>query len=89
MARLLVCAFPLLVACGSPPTKMDKVDAKRKAGLLMELDGCRVYRFYDSGNYHYFARCSETVSASSTRREYCGKNCYRTEHEEIPTEAAK
>ena len=31
-----------------------KVDVKR----LLTFDGCKVYRFYDDGNYHYFSNCT-------------------------------
>jgi len=28
-----------------------------KLDLLFTHDGCRVYRFFDAGNYVYFAKC--------------------------------
>jgi hypothetical protein len=31
--------------------------------FLFEHDGCRVYRFYDRGNYVYFTNCNGDVSS--------------------------
>lgn len=34
-----------------------------KVDYLFEHDGCKVYRFYDKGNYVYFTNCNgETTS---------------------------
>ena len=30
---------------------------------LFEHDGCKVYRFYDKGNYVYFTNCNGNVTA--------------------------
>lgn len=30
---------------------------------LFELDGCKVYRFYDKGNYVYFTNCQGNVTS--------------------------
>ena len=30
---------------------------------LFEHDGCKVYRFYDQGNFVYFTNCEGTVSS--------------------------
>lgn len=37
------------------------------------VDGCTVYRFYDSGYKRYFTNCK----GSTEWRENCGKNCSR------------
>lgn len=39
--------------------------------LLLEHDGCKIYRFYDT-NFVYFTKCGETSNIVS-----CGKNCRR------------
>lgn len=45
---------------------------------LFEHDGCKVYRFYDKGNYIYFTNCGSDVTAISndsteTRVQTIGK----------------
>ncbi len=32
---------------------------------LFDYDGCKVYRFYDMGNYVYFTNCSGQVTSIS------------------------
>lgn len=34
-----------------------------KVHYLFEHDGCKVYRFYDRGNYVYFTNCTGDVTA--------------------------
>lgn len=34
--------------------------------LLFEFEGCKVYRFEDSGNPHYYTNCTETISEKCT-----------------------
>ena len=52
-----------------------------KVELLFEIDGCKVYRFYDGtggGVYalpKYFTKCAGSNSTSWI--EPCGKNCWR------------
>lgn len=42
-----------------------------KVELLLEHDGCKIYRFMDS-NWVYFTKCGETLNIVN-----CGKNCKR------------
>ncbi|GAB6123978.1 MAG: DUF4884 domain-containing protein [Dysgonomonas sp.] len=37
-----------------------------KVEYLFEHEGCKVYRFYDRGNYVYFTNCTGDVTAIST-----------------------
>lgn len=46
-------------------TKSDNND-KYKVNYLFEHDGCKVYRFYDLGNYVYFTNCNGNVTSIST-----------------------
>lgn len=63
----------LLITCFSSCYSGRPV-AKQKPGnnqtynvdYLFEHDGCKVYRFYDMGNYVYFTNCSGDVTAIST-----------------------
>lgn len=34
-----------------------------KVEYLFELDGCKVYKFYDSGHYVYFTNCRGDVTS--------------------------
>lgn len=36
-----------------------------KIDYLFEHDGCKVYRFYDRGNYVYFTNCNGEVTSIS------------------------
>lgn len=44
-----------------------------KVELLFEVDGCKVYRFYDGGAIRYFTKCENNSSVGWL--ESCGKNC--------------
>lgn len=37
-----------------------------QVAYLFEHDGCKVYRFYDRGNYVYFTNCTGNVTSIST-----------------------
>jgi len=37
-----------------------------EVSYLFEHDGCKVYRFYDMGNYVYFTNCRGNVTAIGT-----------------------
>jgi hypothetical protein len=37
-----------------------------EVSYLFEHDGCKVYRFYDMGNYVYFSNCKGNVTAISS-----------------------
>ena len=41
-------------------------NAEFKVGLLFEVDGCKVYRFYDGGRARYFTNCNGSVQWTST-----------------------
>lgn len=56
-----------------------------KTQIISEMDGCKVYRFYD-GNYHYVTRCGDKVTTQKNWSEYCGKACTRRKSEELVTE---
>ena len=56
-----------------------------KTQLISEIDGCKVYRFYD-GNYHYVTRCGDKVTTQRNWSESCGKACTKRRSEELVTE---
>jgi hypothetical protein len=41
--------------------------------LLFETDGCRIFRFEDSGHYRYFAHCGVGVSMENINQYHQGK----------------
>ena len=55
----------------TPQTAFDDFEVKQ----LFEIDGCKMYRFYD-GAYRYFTTCR---NASVQWNENCGKGCTRTQ----------
>ena len=60
-----------LQACPETPVKSDVVGNGVKLDILFEHDGCRVYRFYDYKDPHYFTDCRGSISD----RRSCGKGC--------------
>ena len=60
-----------LVSCSSEKplsTAPPENNITYKVDYLFEHDGCKVYRFYDRGNYVYFTNCKgeAIVKADST-----------------------
>lgn len=66
------------------PTKEQQAQM-HKTQLISEIDGCKVYRFYD-GNYHYVTRCGGNVTTQKNWSESCGKACTKRKTEELITE---
>jgi len=69
---------------GFGPSK-DERERSHAMQVIQEVDGCKVYRFYD-GDYHYMTRCGEKVTTQKNWDEYCGKACIRHRTEDITTE---
>ena len=77
----------LLLGCAEDPIETKKTNNPGiEVGLLFEHEGCRVYRFYDYLERHYFVRCKSGEQQVFDRRtENCGKNCQHDVIEEVPT----
>lgn len=62
MKKILILLFCLcLVACHEKAqTDVTSSNGDFKVELLFEVDGCKVYRFYDWG-YKYFSSCNGLV----------------------------
>lgn len=63
---LLIPMALLLGSCYSGvPIQADKPHNNQtyEVDYLFEHDGCKVYRFFDRGNYVYFTNCSGTVTS--------------------------
>jgi len=62
----LLISFLFLSFCyASVPIKAEKPENNKtyEVDYLFEHDGCKVYRFYDKGNYVYFTNCEGTVTS--------------------------
>ncbi len=67
------CLLLALVACSEEGVRDVPSDVGTgSVTLLREVDGVKVYRFYDGTNRVYFTTLGET-----SWRESCGKNCTR------------
>ena len=73
----------LLYMCFGP--SKDERERSHAMQVIQEVDGCKVYRFYD-GDYHYVTRCGEKVTTRKNWDEYCGKACTHHRTEDITTE---
>ena len=81
---LLVWFIIILLYMGFGPSQ-EQLAKDRSMQVIQEMDGCKVYRFYDS-NYHYVTRCGGKVTTQKNWSEYCGKACTRRRSEELVTE---
>ena len=55
----------LVIGCASDGVKTAKTDSPDvKVTLLFEHEGCRVYRFFDAGEYIYYANCGGSFSTA-------------------------
>ncbi|WP_165020278.1 DUF4884 domain-containing protein [Dysgonomonas sp. ZJ279] len=57
----------ILASCGGSALLVAPSDNNPTytVDYLFEHDGCKVYRFYDRGNYVYFTNCTGDVTAIS------------------------
>jgi hypothetical protein len=66
----------LFGACTNEP--MSKEQLGKNDGFeveyLFEKDGVKVYRFWDSGHYHYFTSKGETISTQTTGKTTYSEN---------------
>ena len=73
----------LLYMCFGP--SQEQLAKERSMQVIQEMDGCKVYRFYDS-TYHYITRCGADVTTRKNWNEDCGKACTRHRTEDITTD---
>lgn len=76
----------LLLGCENDPVSVNSTtNPDVPVALLFENEGCKVYRFNDSGRNHYYANCEYSSSVMETQTEHCGKGCQTTYSYETPT----
>lgn len=62
----IACLLLIMSSCftGKPVAKQVPGNNQTyQVDYLFEHDGCKVYRFYDRGNYVYFTNCGGDVTA--------------------------
>lgn len=70
----------LLVSCAKDPvSKSTTNNSEFEVANLFEHEGCKVYRFSDNGDYHYFTNCPGQVEKNYSIQ--CGKSrCHKQEY---------
>ena len=82
---IFLCALALILFFSRFAPSSEQITEMHKMQVIEELDGCKVYRFWD-GNYHYITKCGSSVTTQKSWDEYCGKSCVQHKREEITTE---
>lgn len=76
--RIILLVFPLFLfySCAKDPVSSSITDNPGiEAELLFTHEGCKIFRFRDSGHLNYFTTCD---SVTYKRSQSCGKNCNTT-----------
>ena len=77
MKYLAIALVLMLCGCVDDGIQTASTDNPRiPVTLILEHDGCKVYRFND-GLYRYFTKCESTNNSRVEWSETCGKNCIR------------
>jgi hypothetical protein len=67
LSSIILALVFILQSCSSLKTPVSshipENNQNYRVDFLFEHDGCRVYRFYDRGNYVYFTSCNGEVSS--------------------------
>ena len=81
--KTYICSFVswaiLIIALSSCMTpaqmQLQSSNPQARVELLFEVDGCKVYRFYDGSSPRYFTKCKDSSNSSVGWLQSCGKNC--------------
>lgn len=62
---MLIATFLLTSCFHSQPitTEAPENNNSYQVDFLFEYDGCKIYRFWDRGNYVYFTNCKSDITA--------------------------
>lgn len=67
LPAIILVSFTILQSCRSirmpVSTHVPENNQNYVVDFLFEHDGCRVYRFYDRGNYVYFTNCFGDINS--------------------------
>jgi hypothetical protein len=80
MKKLIIIAL-LFASCDEgrePEKEVKSTNESYRIQLLFSVDGCKVYRFYDKGEWRYFANTKGSVS--SYHSEQSGKTRTTEQH---------
>ena len=62
MKYLVIVSLFLLTGCCEGPSESKPILNKDyDLKLIFENDGCKVYRFYDYGDRHYYINCNSVI----------------------------
>ena len=66
----------LFGACTNEPMSKEMIGKNDgfEVEYLFEKDGIKVYRFWDSGHYHYFTSKGETISTQTVGKTTYSEN---------------
>ena len=65
LQRFLPLLFLIIGACKTNmpiSTVVPDNNTTFQVDYLFELDGCKIYRFYDQGRWVYFSKCDNSMS---------------------------
>ena len=79
MKKLIIIAL-LFASCDDrqPQKEVETSNNDYQIQLLFEIDGCKVYRFYDKSEWRYFANTKGSIS--SYHSEQSGKTRTTEQH---------
>lgn len=67
LPAIILVSLSILTSCSAlkmpVSSHIPENNKNYEVDFLFEYDGCRVYRFFDRGNYVYFTRCEGEVSS--------------------------
>lgn len=90
--KIAILAALLLSVLGcvkQPVSTASSTNPEVPVALLFEHQGCKVYRFLDSGRYMYYVRCGDAAEPIDVHAESCGKSCVRQVQRSLPVVEAK
>ncbi len=62
VSYIVLASLTLFMACRKPAKEnISTNNSNFQVELLFEVDSCKVYRFMDSGVWHYFTTCQGSV----------------------------
>ena len=73
---IIVLGAMIFGACRNEPMSKERLgkDDGFEVEYLFEKDGIKVYRFWDSGHYHYFTSKGETISTQTIGKTTYSEN---------------